>query len=237
MKYFNEHKMLPDEVDSSEQFAFYKRHLSDDIVVEFIQETQTKIKYIGEVGLSNMGGEVTFSDYKRIRFNDVAPFVSKYFKPSDKVQQIAAEYVRNYNIDLPNTCAIFYRGNDKKRECDIIPYQAFIDKAQEVLNVNPNVRFMVLPDETEFLYAFNEAFPGKCFHFHESGHMSRKDSALFYELPPHLKTAHGRYFMAAVYLASKCSNLITHSGNGGFWAVLYRGSMNGVYQFITNHIY
>lgn len=237
MKYFNKHKKLPDIVDSSKQFAFYKENLDDDIVPRFYEESADDMIHRGEISLTLEAGEVSFSDYSKFNFIDTVPFVNKYFAPSKEVRCIVSDYERNYNIDYDNTCAVFYRGNDKQRECEVTPYEDFIEAAHKVLEGNPNIKFLVQPDETEFLQAFTAAFPDRCFHFAETPHMRKKNSAIFYELPPNKKTEHGCYFLGAVIVMSKCKHLITHSGNGGMWCVLYRGNAVGVKQFFNKHIY
>lgn len=240
MKYFNEHKCLPDIFDRSEQFAFFKKdptNTLDNIVPEFFKEDPAYMPHTREMVVTNEPGEVSFGDYSKFRFDDIAPFLATYYMPSKKVGDTMHIYESKYNLDFNNTCGIFYRGNDKKRECDLTPYQEFIDKAREIEQENPGITFLVQPDETEFLQAFTKAFPGKCVWFEETPHMRKKDSAIFYELPPEKKTEHGIFFLAAVLTLGKCKHLITHSGNGGMWAVLYRGGFEGVHQFRNKHIY
>jgi hypothetical protein len=237
IKHFNANKSLPDTVDSSEQFAFYKKELSENIVPQFYEERVNDIQHYKELAVTNEPGEVSFGDYSKFHFDSIAPFVERYFMPSKIVRCMMSDYVENYNIDFENTCAIFYRGNDKQRECVVTPYDEFINKAKEILADNPKIRFLVQPDETEFLEAFTAAFPDNCFWFSETPHMRKKNSAIFYELPPSKKTEHGCYFLAAVLTMAKCKHLITHSGNGGMWAVIYRGNSDNVHQFMNEHIY
>jgi hypothetical protein len=235
MQFFNKHKELPTKVDSSSQFVFYKEFEHYDIVNEFYKETNIEIPYNGKMLISNESGEVTFSDYSKLRFEDVKPFIDKYFLPPKGIENKIDLYIRKYKIDLDNTCAVFYRGNDKKRECDLVPYQQFVEEAAKL---DESVRFLVQPDETEFLEYFTSAFTNRCFYFDETPHMKKMNSAIFYQLPPKDKTEHGRNFLAAVHVMARCKHLITHSGNGGMWAVLYRGNFDNVKQFIVKeHIY
>lgn len=237
MKYFNEHKYLPDVFDRSEQFAFYKNELTDNIVPRLFQELSFTIHHTRELVITNEPGEVSFGDYSKFRFDDTRDFVGRYFTPSQEVLDIVDLYMNKYQLDISNTCAIFYRGNDKKRECELTPYSDFINKAKEILNENPDIQFLVQPDETEFLEEFTREFPGRCIFFEETPHMRKKDSAIFYELPPAEKTPHAQYFLAAVIVLSMCKHVITHSGNGSMWLALYRGNMNNVHQFMNKHIY
>lgn len=237
IKFFNQHKALPDVVDSSEQFAFYKKDPTEDIVPSFYSEARGSIEHEKEIVVTNEPGEISFGDYSKIHFSEVTPFINKYFHPSVEVQSMVNDYWMKYAIDAENTCAIFYRGNDKQKECIVTPYQDFIDQAQKVLDENPNIKFLVQPDETEFLTAFKEAFPGRCVYFSETPHMRKKNSAIFFELPAEKKTQHGQYFLAAVLVMAQCKHVVMHSGNGAMWLALYRGGMEGVYQFMNKHFY
>ncbi len=237
MKFFNRNKSLPEILDDAEQFAFYKKELTENVVPIFYEQKDNSIEHYGDRAVSHEPKEVSFSDYSKLCFEDIAPFVERYFLPSRVVRSMISDYERNYNIDYENTCAIFYRGNDKQKECEVTPYADFINEAQKILSENPSIKFLVQPDETEFLEAFTAAFPNNCFWFKETPHMRKKNSAIFYELPKDMKTGHGCFFLAAVIVMSKCKHLITHSGNGGMWAVLYRGSFNNVHQFFNKHIY
>jgi hypothetical protein len=238
MKYFNRNQQLPEVVDSTEQFAFYKKELSENIIPELFEEKNTAKMYQRPLHLTHEPKEVSFSDYSKLVFEDAAFFVDKYFAPSARVRGIMDMYLQKYGIDFTNTCAVFYRGNDKQRECEITPYSAFIEKAKELEQQYPGLRFLVQPDETEFLEAFTAMFPGKCIYFSETPHMRKMDSTIFYQLPPEQKTEHGCNFLAAVITLSKCQHLITHSGNGGLWAILYRGDFTNVHQFmVKRHIY
>jgi len=240
MQYWNEHGCLPDIVDSSEQFFFYKANpnnpSAENLVPLFFKDGDNEIPE-GQHIATYEPREISFTDYSKLLFDNITPFVKRYFTLSDKVQGIVSDYETKYAIDYENTCAIFYRGNDKQRESDLVPYSTYVDKANEILSANPNVRFLVQPDETEFLEYFTSAFPDRCFYFDETPHMGKKDSAIFYELPFDKRAEHGCYFLAATYAISKCKHMITHSGNGGMWAVLFRGNFENVHQFIVNHIY
>ena len=57
---------------------------------------------------------------------------------------------------------------------------------------------------------------------------------MVFETPQAERAEYGAKFFAAVFCLSKCKHLITHSGNGSFWAVLYRGNTENVYQILNN---
>ena len=57
--------------------------------------------------------------------------------------------------------------------------------------------------------------------------------ATFMVLEPEQLPEHAINFLATVYIASQCLRLVTHSGNGGLWACIYRGHSDGVHQYLN----
>ncbi len=234
MIYFNLNKKLPDVVDSTEQFSHYKSYAQENLIPFYFLEKETSIEYTDRVDITLDQAEPQFSNYHNIRFSDIAPFVEKYFTPSTFVGDYAYFLKEKYRIDLENTCAVFYRGNDKNRETTVAPYSEFIKKAHQVLEKNPEIRFLVQPDEGDFLTAFYKEFPNNTFHFEETPYTDNRNSCMVFELPQADRKEYGMRYFAAVYILSQCKHLITHSGNGGNWALFYRGHSNNVYQWLIN---
>lgn len=233
MVYFNINKGLPNVFDRYEQYAHYKSYALQNLIPFYFEETDSEIPYVREMVMTHAKQEPQFSDYRLIDFKDTKLFVDKFFQPSEHVRNIVGFYTDKYKIDYKNTCAVFYRGNDKNRETSIASYQEFIDKAKEIKLQNPNIKFLIQPDETEFLFAFKQEFPDS-FWFEETPHMMKKDSCMVFETPQEQRAEYGAKYFAAVLAISKCKYMITHSGNGSFWAVLYRGNMDNVYQNLNN---
>jgi len=233
MVYFNQNKGLPDIVDRYEQYSHYKSYAQENLIPFYFDEKSLNIFYDHEMVMTHAKEEPQFSDYKLIDFIDTKPFIEKFFQPSDHVKKIVESYKEKYQIDFENTCAVFYRGNDKNRETTIAPYLEFINKAKEILEKNPQIKFLIQPDETEFLEEFQKHF-SNVFLFEETPHLRKMDSCMVFETPQAERAEYGAKFFAAVLCLSKCKHLITHSGNGSFWAVLYRGNTQNVYQILNN---
>ena len=234
MIYYNEHKQLPNVVDRFAQYGFYKKDATDNLIPFFFKEDNSFGITIGHpVKITSAREDPQYSDYKLLDFKDLKPFIDKFFTPSDYVQETVFWMKEKYHIDLDNTCAVFYRGNDKNRETTIAPYEEFILKAKEIQAQNPDIWFLVQPDETEFLEAFQNEFTN-VFSFKETPHMRKQDSAMFFELPIPERAEYGSKFLSAVLVMSQCKHLITHSGNGGLWSVIYRGNGDNVYQWLND---
>lgn len=232
--YYNEHKRFPDKVDSSQQFANYKRGDEDLMPLYFDSDRKLDAEYFGgkRIDLTTDERYWQFSDYKNIIHENTRLLMNSYFVLSRHAGGTAYNLRRKYNLDPENTCAVFYRGNDKNRETQIAPYEEFIQRAREVREKNPGIKFLVQPDETEFLEAFLAEFPDAIY-FHETPHMRKKDSVMFNEMPRGQRAEFGAKFLAAVLVLSQCKYLITHSGNCGLFCVLYRGHSDNVIQYLN----
>lgn len=235
MIYFNDHQGLPDIVDSSQQFGHYKSYVMENLIpYYFMDKPDIEIPYNGRVDITLERQEPQFSSYHNIRFDDIKPFIYKFFTPSIHVGDYAYMLREKYNIDYNNTCAVFYRGNDKYKETKIAPYREFIEKAREVYNTNPGIVFLVQPDEGDFLRAFYKEFPNNTIHYEETPYTDNRESCMVFELPQADRKEYGLRYFAAVYTLSQCKHLITHSGNGGNWAVFYRGHSDNVHQWLID---
>jgi len=245
MIYYKNHGRLPDIVDRSIQYAFYKSDTVSDLVPFYFDEKSFEIGELpytenDDYQIAMNPVAITFqenidpqySDYKQLDFNSMKPFIKKYFTPSEGVNSWELYLTEGNNIDFENTCAVFYRGNDKNRETQCANYYDFISQATKIEKKNPGIRFLVMPDEAEFMNTFKDNFPNS-FTFHELPAMKKKDSANFLELPMSERAEYGKKFFAAVLIMAKCKYLVTHSGNGGLWSVIYRGNAENVYQFLN----
>ena len=227
--YFNHYKGLPDDVERAEQFMHYKSYAGENLIPYYFNEQENKIEYKNALTMRLDCMAIQFDSYRNLPFSEIKPFTDKYFTPSEDVLKFVRQFEDKYRLDYPNLCAVFYRGNDKQRETQTPSYQSFIDKAKEIKASNPNIRFLVQPDEREFLQAFVQELPDSIY-FEETPMLSKQDSAMFFELPKNERPEYGAKFNAAVICISKCKHIITHSGNCGLWSALYRGNAENVYQ-------
>lgn len=231
--YYNQYKRFPDRVDSSSQFANYKVGNEDLMPLFFDSDRLPLDVFNGAIALTtDVNRALQFSDYKQLIHKHTRLLMNSYFQLSGHASNIAYNLSQKYKLDPENTCAVFYRGNDKARETQIAPYEEFIQRTREVREKNPGVKFLVQPDETEFLEAFLSEFPGAIY-FSETPHMRKKDSVMFNEMPRAERAEFGARFLAAVLLMSHCKYLITHSGSCGLFCVLYRGHSNNVIQYLN----
>jgi hypothetical protein len=234
--YAKQYGKLPDEVDRSQQYEWYKDEYSKDLIPYFFGKGPKNLHFTNALRLSLDTRELQFSDYKLLDFNEIIFYRNKYFTVSDTVASMLIDFVRRYNINLDNTCSVFYRGNDKAKETTIAPYAEFVNKAREIrAERGPNIQFLVQPDEAEFLEVFLKEFPDAIF-FKETPNIRRnKESNVFSEMPKSERAIFAARFLAAVIIIGNCSTMITHSGNGGLWAAIYGGldHRNSIHQYLN----
>jgi len=58
-----------------------------------------------------------------------------------------------------------------------------------------------------------------------------------FEMPINKRSDYGAIYNASVSLMAESKHLVTHSGNGGLWALLYRNNTNNVHQIYKNKWY
>jgi hypothetical protein len=240
---------FPEIVDELDMFTNYKEDPKENIVPFFFKDYRNvNVNHLlpfTAKAYSHWMQHRSFKEHLPINF--LSPFVKKYFEPSYIVKKIISDFETKHFIDYSNTAAIYYRGNDKHTESQVAPREVFIQKAEEILSKNPNVRFLVQTDETEFKDAFIRCFPDNSF-FNEElptvNHDPKMGMHLQYQaeanpqnenyIKPKDSSMYGARFFAMVLIMSKCKWLVIPTSNASLWAVLCRESLDNVFQMLNN---
>ncbi len=234
VSYFNTYKKLPINVNRNGQFSYYKINSYDNLIPLLFNESDTtELEFTNAVDIISPDDSPQFSDYRNLNFSEIKFFIDKYFKPSDLVSKIINQFEEKYKLDYKNICSVFYRGNDKITETRLGSYDEYFEKCSEILKENPEINFLVQTDETEFLSEFKSRFSSTIY-FEELPHMTKRNSAMQYELQREELPIFAVYFLAATICVSKCEHVVTHSGNCGLWAVLYRGNCKNLHQYLSD---
>lgn len=235
IRYYNNYKKLPNNLDRSNQYSFYKNDNSDLSNLYYKINDNININYDTHIDIviPDDGSSPQFSDYKTICISDMKPFIDKYFQVSDYVSNIINNFESKYELNYKNLCSVLYRGNDKSLETKLASHEEFLEKCEEVKNKNTDLRFLLQTDETDFLEKFLKLYP-ESIYFQEIPHINKSNTAVHYVVDRNSLPSFGADFLAATICVSKCEHLITHSGNCGLWAVLYRGNTENVNQYLIN---
>ena len=229
IKFINEHKRLPIIVDSSNQFLWYKINIVGDITYHYFEHydniPECKINYP-----IKFEWEEQYTDYSKLEFNNLCPIMYKYFTISKEIKNIIINIKNKYNINYDNTCVLFYRGNDKNTETTICGYNEYINIAREIIYKNPNIKFLIQSDETEFIELFIKLFPNNSFYFKDEIRHVYKCNNTVDKLMANLNYIFSKFYLAITVIMSKCKYVVCGSGNCSLWIILYRENCNNVYQ-------
>lgn len=239
INHFNARYTLPTIVDSSAQFSLYKNRQSQDITNKFFLEDggPKHIIYRGPVNVILPGkpDNVHFPNYKHVDYGALAPFINKYFSPSEEVKQKIAELEAKYRIDYEKTCLIYYRGNDKALEVCCPQYAEILLKACQIKREHPEIRFLVQTDEAEFLQYFMRRYPDSIV-LDEVAPIKKQMINPAVALPVKHREKFASDFLAIIYFLSKLKYVITTTHNAAFWLCLFRGNSEGVYQYLKANV-
>jgi hypothetical protein len=235
IKYFNTNKKLPKIVDSSKQFNWYKLNENDDDITFKYFDNYDNYNNIEFTKNINYYQYYQFADYSQLNYNDICPFVQKYFSPSLEVKNIITLLEKKYNLDYNNICVLFYRGNDKVTETKLCGYNEYIILAKKILQQNPNIVFFIQSDETEFIEMMLSKFPNNSFYMKdEVRHMKKCVNTVDIVFKNNNIEMFSKAYLAITIIMSKCKYIICGSGNCSIWIMLYRGNVNNVYQHLQN---
>jgi hypothetical protein len=167
-------------------------------------------------------------DYAAIPIKDVLDAVGLYFLLSPKVMKISDGFVKKYGINLEGTIGVHYRGTDKQTEIETPSLGEFISQTKHFMQEMANPKILLLTDEPDVLVAFEAAFPKAVITINELAAPGGAIGA--HTRDSKQPEVQGQIFLAILFLVSKCKKVVTHTGNGALWEVLFRGSTEGLKQ-------
>jgi hypothetical protein len=236
IEYFNINKKLPDIVDSSSQFEWYKNtDIRTDITNIYFEDYLTINNEITYEKPIEYISDLQFTNYKLIDYKSITKFMKKYFSVSNNILNIIKNIENKYQLNYDNLCVLFYRGNDKSKETNIPSYDEFINTANKIKSQNPNIIFLLQSDETEFLEKMKLLYPTSIILSDEIRHVKKCNSTvdLMYS---HDNFKYSQYFLAIVNIMAKCKYIVCISGNCSLWICLYRGHADRVYQYLSHKV-
>jgi hypothetical protein len=91
-----------------------------------------------------------------------------------------------------------------------------------------NPRILLLTDEPDVIVGFEAAFPNAVITINELATPGGSIGA--HTLDSKEPEVQGQIFLAILSLVSNCKKVVTHTGNGALWEVLFRGSTDDLKQ-------
>jgi hypothetical protein len=214
--------------------SLYKRGVFRDVwPVYFSQVPETMWKNSDHQGSQVLPSNLEVHrwwnlDYSMVPVELATPWVQKWFCPSKRVLDLVDSLKAELGLQYPYVIGVHFRGTDKVTELETPPADSFVREARAALTKLPDSKILVVTDQTDAQVTLTTAFqgrvrivPGLATSSGEIGthHLDHKDPQ-----------GQGALFFASVLLLSQASHLITHTGNGALWEVLFRGTAAGTKQ-------
>jgi len=238
INYFNQNKKLPNKIITYKMFNIYKTHPEQDIYNLIFKNNDNHLSYDKEIKFNEEGFENQFSDYKLLNLSDIQPIFKNYFMPNQiilsNVELLLNKYNINFNEDI---CGVFFRGNDKIKETQKPPYNEFIEKAKQLKESNPNIKFIIQTDELEFLNSFLIQFSDTIFFEEIPAISNTSNTNISRILKNDAKIRHVIDFVSIIYIFSKFKYLITTSGNCEIFITFYRNNTDNLFQYLKKNKY
>lgn len=225
------HKSLPDFLDTSIMFRWYKDqiHANTDLTFQYFMHYSQTNSIIPNTNIQ-YHWEYQFEDYTKIDYNLICPIVQKYFTPSIEIQNIIRSMENKYKLDYNKLCVLFYRGNDKNRETKICGYDEYVHYSNLVLAKHPDTIFLIQSDETEFIQYFSNLFPTNHIVFQDEIRHVKKCNSTVDILFRQSNLLFSKYYLAITIIMAKCNYIVCGSGNCSIWILFYRGNSKNLFQ-------
>jgi hypothetical protein len=227
LDYYNTFKRRPALVDSSQQFAKWKEMHHGDISDAFFRhDASVSIpEYDHPIKTTSETDEQQFSNYSKLHFSDLRPFVAKFFAPSAWISARMREIYSQFPSLSEDFCGVLYRGTCKKLETRQPSHFEFVYKVSQFKLKHPDAKFLIQTDEPSIFAALER----------QLGH----NNCFIVPIQGATKLATVTNYVANVMAMAKCKHLITTSGNGEYWLRLFRGNNDNSTQWLSpkEHIY
>jgi len=159
------------------------------------------------------------------------PYIKKYFNLSDELVEIKNKLLRKYNLLNQDYISVIFRGTDQftdrggRISVNCVPYDRI---AKSLITDIPEEdrRLIIQSEEPRVVNHFK--------HLLGAMHIEETDIGTIGPLGLPIPTSNldewVKYYVVSIYIHSQAKSLITYTGNSGFFATLFRGNLNGVYQ-------
>lgn len=237
--YFNNNNFLP-ELDRSNTFNYYKYDDNIDITFDFFKHYNdfNCIIKIQNITNSESCFGFQFYNYKNVNYNEITPFVRKYFIPSDKIINIENNLLLKYNIDLNNCIAVYYRGTDKIVETTLDSYDSYYDKLMQIISkyepMNNKLQIIIQSDAGQFVDYMKHKLQNTNIICITENATSYNNYGIHAEQSYRDNYNNILYLLPTILIMSKCKYLICCSNNVSivmmFYRYLYKNNIDNIFQ-------
>lgn len=235
IEYFNVYKKIPQIYDCKGFFLLYKNENrnNEELTFDFFKHyNQDELKDIN----INYERDVDFKEhyqykkFHKLDYEKLKPFIKKYYSPNDNILKIKKTIEDKYKIDYNNICVLFYRGNDKATETLLPSFDEYIEEANKIMEKeknNPNFKFLIQSDETNFINEMKELYPNHIIFNDEIRHMPRTNTSVDkINTDKNKNYEYAKKYLGIILIMSECKYIISGCGNNPLWIYFFRGNLN-----------
>jgi hypothetical protein len=244
VEYTQKYKKLPLHIDSSRSFNWYKpKEMScynEDVFFHYFEHDNNV--HIVPVN-TYFHHKLQFCVYKEIQnIDDIVLYVSKYFALNNDMIKLVENILTKYNVDLDNTCVLFYRGHDKTRETNTGSYHDFLMKAYAIMENNKGITFLIQSDESGFIQFMTRSLPNTIVFHDEIRHMHRNVITSMDGICGIDNYKYSKFFVAIVMIMARCKHIVCNTGNISLWIYFWcyihnKNNIKNIHQFFLDRWY
>lgn len=231
IQYYKENNTWPNQIDSSKQFEIYKpiNKKGKDIFLDIFKTNYHVTSMDRHAYFHPDFHYGNYWEFGRSNWEIFSKPISRYFNPSDNIQSIIDNFIEKYNINLMNTCAIYYRGTDKSTEQELLSFKYIENRIEAIQKIDKNIKFLVQSDQKEFIDKIKEKYPDVI--FIEENIIITGNTGIHKKFKDDENYKILLNFIATMFIMKDCNYIITGSGNCSLWLALLRSTTFGYVNF------
>ena len=231
IEYYNFFKKIPVIYDCKGFYTMYKKddRINDEITFDYFKHyndvNDIKIEYKGTIDYKE---HYQYKKFHKLEYEKLKPFIHKFFCPNDEILKIRKTFEDKYKINYDDICVLFYRGNDKATETPLPSFDEYLEEAKKILKKeknNPNFKFLIQSDETNFINEMKENFPNHIIFNDEIRQMPKTNTTVDIVFKEK-NYEYSKLYLGIMLIMSKCKYIISGCGNNPLWIYFFRGHLN-----------
>jgi hypothetical protein len=228
------HGIIPERIDYSLGYRHFKKDPNQDIYSDFHKiDDKIDLDLFVDIPLPD-SNKCQFDLYRFDVYNKIK---DRFFGPSDLILERKNILIDKYKFDPQKTISVLYRGTDKSTELQLGSPTEYLKVVKNILKDNPNFKVLLQTDQTQVIQYFYDQLGDILITFEETpSTASNKVIWSLMEQSGKDSIDWSQWFDAALRCVSECKYLVNHTGNVAFFANLYRGNVDKVYQFNENGV-
>lgn len=228
------HGIIPERIDYSLGYRHFKKDPNQDIYFDFHKiDDKIDLDLFVDIPLPD-SNKCQFDLYRFDVYNKIK---DRFFGPSDLILERKNILIDKYKFDPQKTISVLYRGTDKSTELQLGSPTEYLKVVKNILKDNPNFKVLLQTDQTQVIQYFYDQLGDILITFEETpSTASNKVIWSLMEQSGKDSIDWSQWFDAALRCVSECKYLVNHTGNVAFFANLYRGNVDKVYQFNENGV-